>query len=146
MFSSIFFCVSYFTKSLPQLVAVAWILGSVFYDINFVLNQSLFLIIYFYLVDAIERLLCFYLRVSFYFWFEFLFNLTNLYGTLGWQSSTFFVYQFNFFGNPFCEHVWFFPILAKIFYYFRYFVWFVVANARTFFDGNRNDSNNTLYI
>lgn len=50
-------------KSIPYLIAVVWILTSAIYDVTFVLQQSLFLCFYFYITDAIERLLAYSLKV-----------------------------------------------------------------------------------
>lgn len=51
-------------QTLPYLIGVIWILLAAFYDVSFVLQQSMFLCIYFYLANVLERFLCFYLNVS----------------------------------------------------------------------------------
>lgn len=44
-------------RGLPYLVAVAWIITAALYDVNIVLQQSLFIVVYFYLTNGLERLL-----------------------------------------------------------------------------------------
>lgn len=44
-------------RGLPYLVAVAWIITAALYDVNIVLQQSLFIVAYFYLTNGLERLL-----------------------------------------------------------------------------------------
>lgn len=51
-------------QTLPYLIGVIWILLAAFYDVSFVLQQSMFLCVYFYLTNVLERFLCFYLNVS----------------------------------------------------------------------------------
>ncbi len=51
-------------RGLPYLVAVCWILTAALYDVNVVLQQSLFLVAYFYLTNLLERLLARYLKVD----------------------------------------------------------------------------------
>ena len=148
-FASILWPLSGMVQTFPYMIAVLWIMISAFYDVSFVLQQSMFLCLYFYFTNMLERFLCFYLNVSDKCDYLKTISLNDYVFIPGGERIPEHIRQFGVTGHSVCQCNWPFPtitVFIKCHLICRAHLQFVASTRRTCANVHRNGANYSLHF